>query len=85
MPQHLLQPTILPQVREIFQTLPTQRIQHHKAFYHGRFIVPTVPLLEVQQPLDTGRQPQGTESLHYQGHATPGRQCFGQRLRINFK
>ena len=29
MPQHLLQPRIFPQMRQVLQVLPTQRIQHH--------------------------------------------------------
>jgi len=48
---------------EIFQTLPTQRVQHHKAFHHRRFIVATLPLLDMHLPLDAGRHSAVTRRL----------------------
>ena len=57
MPQHLLQPSIPVQMAEIFQTFPTQRIEHHKAFHHRSFVVASLPLLDMHLSLDAGRQP----------------------------
>src|SRR5205807_9966776 len=50
-----------------------------------RFIVATLPLLDMHLSLDAGRQPQRTEGLHRQRYAAPRRQGFTQGFGINFE
>jgi hypothetical protein len=54
--QQLLEPAVLRQMREIFQALPAQRVQHHKTFHDRGFIVAAVALLDLYLAPNAGRK-----------------------------